>query len=420
MKVIERVRYGSRGQGSLIRYEGVANWYSCYGVHGKEVRESTEAADLKTARRVHKRLLDQLAVDRERKGRFVTPTEARVTVRELITELEADYRLRGVRSLAQIRAHLGLPAPVPDGETPKPPRTIVAAFGHWRAGDVTAKAIDDYVERRLSEHAAAATVNRETQLLGQALRLGLRRGKLAGPLPEIRRLREDNARQGFFESGAFTSVVANLPDHLEDVARFGYATGWRRGEILTLTWADVDRDGGVVRLRSEHSKNGQGRTLALEGDVKALFERRWAARTVKGEDGEPDRVAELVFHRRGHPIVDYRKAWLAACTKAGLAQPKLGADGRPIIDANGKTRMVATKLVHDLRRTAARNLVRAGVPERVAMAVTGHKTRAMFDRYNIVSEDDLRDAMKRQADYASRLTTAARTDLVSRLTGSNR
>ena len=407
MKVVERVRFGGRGQGTLIRYEGVASWYSCYCVHGKEVRESTETDDLKAARRAHKKLLDQLAVDREGKGRFVTPTEARVNIRQLITELEADYRLRGVRSLAQIRAHLGLPAPAPEGETPKPPRTIVAAFGHWRAGDVTAKAVDDYVERRLAEDAAPATVNRETQLLGQALRLGLRRGKVAGPLPEIRRLREDNARQGFFEAGAFTSVVANLPDHLQDVARFGYVTGWRRGEILTLTWADVDRDGGVARLRGKHSKNGQGRTLALEGDVKALIERRWAARTVKGKDGEPDRVAELVFHRRGRPIVDYRKAWLAACVKAGLAQPKLDADGQPLLDAKGNPRMVATKLVHDLRRTAARNLVRAGVPERVAMAVTGHKTRAMFDRYNIVSEEDLRAAMQRQSEYVARLPKGA-------------
>src|SRR4029453_14779300 len=101
----------------------------------------------------------------------------------------------------------------------------------------------------------------------------------------------------------------------------------------------------------------------------------------------------LVFHRAGRPIVDYRKAWLTACVTAGLAQPKLDAQGRPVLDRQGGPRMVAPKLVHDLRRTAARNLVRAGVPERVAMAVTGHKTRAMFDRYNIVSEEDLRAAI---------------------------
>jgi integrase len=126
----------------------------------------------------------------------------------------------------------------------------------------------------------------------------------------------------------------------------------------------------VIRLRHELSKTREGRVLVLSGPLAEVIERRWALRVL----GCP-----LVFHVRGRRIVDWRKTWVRACTAARLPG----------------------KLFHDLRRTVVRNLVRAGVPERVAMGITGHRTRSVFDRYNIVDERDLAQAAARLAEYVS-------------------
>jgi integrase len=225
-----------------------------------------------------------------------------------------------------------------------------------------------------------------------ALRLAHRRGTLASVLA-VRRLPERNARQGFLERVDLDQVVAALPEYLQDLVRFAYLTAWRRGELVSLRWSDVDRDGGVIRLRPEHSKNDRGRTVAIEGDLCAIVERRWQARQVKSADGTV-RVAELVFHRNGRPIADFRKAWAMACIAAGLCRVVS-------VNADGTERKIPTRLFHDLRRSGVRNMVRAGVPERVAMEISGHRTRAIFDRYNIVSEADLKTAMQRTSDYVS-------------------
>jgi integrase len=134
--------------------------------------------------------------------------------------------------------------------------------------------------------------------------------------------------------------------------------------------------GRVIRLRPDNSKTKEGRVLALAGELGSIISEQWKLREFRG----PDKTAAFslyVFHRKGEAIGEFRKAWSSACKAAQL-------EGR---------------LFHDLRRTAVRNMVRAGVPERVAMSISGHKTRAIFDRYNIVSEGDLRAAMEKTEQY---------------------
>ena len=141
--------------------------------------------------------------------RFLGPTVHKKLVAQLLDDLETDYRLRGVKSLNQIQSHM------------KPIRTH---FGDWRAADVTASAVDSFIEDLLEDEVAPATVNRRTQLLAQAFRLALKRGQ-ATAVPWIRHLPENNARQGFFEAAEFAALMAALPDDLQDFVRFGRSHG---------------------------------------------------------------------------------------------------------------------------------------------------------------------------------------------------
>ena len=190
--------------------------------------------------------------------------------------------------------------------------------------------------------------------------------------PVIKLFAEHNVRQGFVEPGMFERIAKELPEPVDDVVRFAYMSGWRKNEVLSLIWSDVDREGHRVTLRRELSKNGEPRVLPLTGALLEVIERRWRAREYKV--GKKDTaLAPFVFHRGGHRIVDIRKAWKAACEAAGLTG----------------------LLFHDLRRSAVRNMDRAGVSQPVAMSITGHKTVSVYQRYRIVNEDDRREALER-------------------------
>ena len=346
-----------RGDGRIYQRSGSSLWWCAYYLRGKQYRQSTGETDKGKAHKFLNRKLKEVHADEIGARPFVGPQQQRVTVSELLDALEADYKLRGKES-PQFKAHL------------KPVRKH---FGDWRALEVTAESVDAFISGLLESGKAPATVNRSTQLLAQAFALAIERRRFS-MAPHIRHLSErGNARQGFFADWEFRAVVENLPDYLKDFARFGYLTGWRRGEIASLRWEDVDGD--LVRLRGENAKNGESRSIAADGELAELMERRKKARQVKTKTAVI--VADLVFHHDGEPFVDFRKAWATACKMAG----------------------VQGKLFHDFRRTAVRNMVRAGVPERVAMSISGHKTRSIFDRYNIVSERDLRDAMQRTQAY---------------------
>lgn len=360
-----------KGQGRIFQRGGVF-WLDYYA-RGKRYRESARTQDEKNAQKLLDHRLREVGADLIGAKPFVGPAEERVKVGQLLDALEGDYRLRG-KATPQFFSHVG---------------AVRQAFGHSRAIHLTEEAIDRHMASCLEQGTAPATVNRRLQLLGQAFRLAVRR-KVLNFAPAIRRLPETgNARQGFFEDADFKAVVERLPDYLKGFARFAYLTGWRKGEIASLGWADVDGKGRVIRLRPEASKNGQGRVVALEGELWEIIERRRGGREVRTPAGGTLLAAD-VFHLDGRPVGDFRQAWQSACVGAGL--------GRFEEPTKGK-RTYRGPLFHDLRRTAVRNMVRAGVPERVAMQISGHRTRAIFDRYNITSERDLREAVRKTQEY---------------------
>jgi len=232
----------------------------------------------------------------------------------------------------------------------------------------------DGTRREVPEHRRAVTgvsngeINRELTILKRMYTLAVQSGKLYTK-PHIPMLKEDNVRTGFFEPEQFESVRAHLPLHLRNVAAVAYLTGWRtRSEILPLEWRQIDFEAGEVRLDAGSTKNGQARTFPMTAELRRVLEEQ------QGETARLKRegiIPRYVFTKKnGARIGSFRKAWAAACLAAGCP---------------GRT-------PHDCRRTAVRNLVRVGIPERVAMQLTGHLTRSVFERYNIVSPGDLKDA----------------------------
>ncbi len=165
---------------------------------------------------------------------------------------------------------------------------------------------------------------------------------------------------------------------------------------------------GLTRatLRREHSKNGEPRVLPLVGDLGEIIARRQQDRAYTTRAGETAE-SRYVFHRNGVRVGDFRKAWTAACVAAGFARPKLRRDGRPVLDRQGQPIRGATLIFHDLRGSAVRNLVAAGVDQAVAMRVTGHQTISVFQRYRIVSDDDVRAALERTQAALARVPAGA-------------
>ena len=276
-----------------------------------------------------------------------------VTFDQLAAAYFEDYELQGYRTIDSARGRVA---------------NLKRFFRGMPAHAITPALIREYQVTRRQQGMSAASVNRETSGLSRMFHLAIQLGTLQTRPTFPERLEENPPRQGFFEHSEYLAVRKELPAGYQDVLDFAYYSGWRRREITELTWNEVDLPGGVIRLSPFRSKTKVGRLLPISPPLQKVLERRLRFR--QPSDSE-------VFKRDGVTVRQWKYAWRDACRKAG----------------------VPGRFLHDCRRTAARNLIRAGVPERVAMILTGHKTRSVFDRYNIVNERELATAGQRLAEY---------------------
>jgi integrase len=333
-------------------------WSISYSVHGRRVRESARTTNRGEAVKLLKKRLAEAAA-----GKPVGPE--RTTLDQVLAMVEADYKANSRKSLEReqdaaqhLRDYFG-----PDCPARTVSRDRITAFTAYRLG----------------EKAKPATVNYELAILRRGFRLAYDAGQIAA-VPKVSLLHLDNARKGFFEPEQLEAVVRHLPEHLQGMVRAAYITGWRKEEILSRQWRHLDLRGGWLRLDPGETKNGAGREFPLTVELKSLLlDLRRRATALERRTG---RIVPWIFSLpTGDRIVSFRKAWATACRLAG-------APG---------------KLMHDFRRTAARNLERAGVPRSAAMAMTGHLTESVYRRYAIVDQVMLKEA-------AARLDRLARKD----------
>jgi integrase len=264
-----------------------------------------------------------------------------------------DWKAKGRKGVQQAAARL---------------RHLRKAFSGWAAAAITTDRTTSYALRRQDEGAAPATVNLEIAILHRSFVLAKRAGRIRD-VPIMDRLKGVRHRTGVVERGDFEAVCSRLAARYVPVARFLYLTGWREREALTLTWAHVDLSAGELHLAAENSKNREARAFpyASSPGLTALLQAQHDCRRV---------LSPYVFPgRAGRPLdrTGLQKRWREACIAAG----------------------VPAALIHDLRRTAARDLRRAGVAPYVAMAQLGHRDVRTHQAYSVVLKEDQADAITR-------------------------
>jgi integrase len=335
-----------RGSGSIYQ-NGSAVWWVKFYVRGIARRESSHSTDHKVAEKLLKRRLAEVETKT-----YIARTNVKVD--ELISDLFAEYRQQGRKSIKTAEWRWK--------------KHLEPFFRKLPADDLNTDLVQRYCAKREAEKASGASINRELAFLKRAFHLAMRRTPpKVRACPEMPMYKESAPRTGFLEDAQYTPLAMECSKvglWLRALLTTAYSFAFRKGELLSLRVKQIDLATGTIRLEAGTTKNGEGRVVKMTREVATLL-----TACIIGK--KPD---DFVFTREnGEPVAGFRKIWASVCKRAGV--PDL--------------------LFHDLRRSGVRNLRRLGVQESVAMRISGHKTRSVFERYNIVDEADLADAASR-------------------------
>lgn len=325
-------------------------WWIKYYRDGKPFYESSGSSERKDAVTLLQKRLGEIAANTHP---GISPRL--VTMGHLFDLVLADYKLHEKRDLPNVKQRIE--------------KQLRPAMGSLPTSSFNRTVLNGYIQRRKNDGKAAATINRELAVLRRALNLGLQADPpLVSRLHKITALKEDNVRTGFLDHADYLRMRELLPDYARLALVIAYHVGCRRGELLQLKWSQVDLKAGKITLKGAQTKTGHGRMLPIYGEMVGWLEMAQTEQRLK-YPGCP-----WVLHRNGLRLRNgFYASWKEAAKEIGL--PGL--------------------LFHDLRRTAVRNMLDAGVDEKTAMLITGHKTRTMIDRYNIRGERDVMIAAKK-------------------------
>ncbi len=336
------------GTGSVIKLEGSRYWYILYRVDGRQVRESSKTESKMEAEKLLQKRMGE-------SGLGLAPEQ---DVKNVKYENIRDAWLSGNKNGYSAITHLN------------------AFFAGRRVVSIDTDLLRVYINHRRAKGASDSTIRRSLNDLRAMMNQARKEGKLRSadiPFFPMAALKEGKVRKGFVEPAAFEKIKNALPENLQPLVAFLYFTGCRIGAARQITWDMVSKNCDEISLPGFITKSGEPLVLPLTGaglkDVATLLRKRF---------------------RTDGPVFDttnLRVAWNKACMAAGLGT------------MNGRLRTGLT--LHDLRRSAVRNLIRAGVSRTVAMAISGHKTEHVFERYNITDSSDVRAALEKVGKYAS-------------------